>query len=116
KSKGPSLGVDIQVSELRLSDDRALTTVKAALESDGLTWRRIGAEGRVGAEGRFALDMSAIDRRHRFHLTSLDAGAMLKAIDFYDNMVGGRLVFDGTVSMEAKGLPFEGEVSITDFA
>ncbi len=115
KSKGPALGVEIQVAELRLSDDRAFTTVRASLESDGLVWRRIGAEGRVGTEGRFALDMSALEKRHRFHLTSLDAGAMLRALGFYDNMVGGRLVLDGNVDVDGKGLPFEGDLSITDF-
>ncbi len=115
KSKGPPLGVEIQVAELRLSDDRAFTTVRASLESDGAVWRRIGAEGRVGAEGRFGLDMSAIGKRHRFHLTSLDAGAMLRALGFYDNMVGGRLVLDGNVDIDGKGLPFEGDLTITEF-
>ena len=115
KSKGPSLGVEIKVAELRLSDDRAFTTVRASLESDGAVWRRIGAEGRVGAEGRFALDMSAIEKRHRFHLTSLDASAMLRALGLYENMGGGRLVLDGTVDIDAKGLPFEGDLTITDF-
>lgn len=115
KSKGPALGVEIQVAELRLSDDRAFTSVRASLESDGTVWRRIGAEGRVGAEGRFALDMSAAEKRHRFHLTSLDAGAMLRALAFYDNMVGGRLVLDGTVDIDGKGLPFDGDLTITDF-
>ncbi len=115
KKKGPALGVEMQVAELRISDDRAFTAVRASLESDGLVWRRIGAEGRVGAEGRFALEMSAVDKRHRFHLTSLDAGAMMKAMGFYDHMVGGRLVLDGTTDIEAKGLPFEGDLTITDF-
>jgi hypothetical protein len=115
KTKGPALGVEIQTAELRVSDDRAFTSVRASLESDGLVWRRIGAEGRVGAEGRFALDLSAADRLHRFHLTSLDAGAMLRAMGFYDHMVGGRLLLDGTVDIDAKGLPFTGDLSITDF-
>jgi hypothetical protein len=79
-------------------------------------WRRIGAEGRVGADGRFALDLSAADRLHRFHLTSLDAGAMLKAMGLYDHMVGGRLVFDGNVDIDGKGLPFTGDLTVTDFA
>ena len=85
KKRGPALGVEIQVAELRVSDDRAFSQVRASLESDGLVWQRIGAEGRVGSEGRFALDMSAADKRHRFHLTSLDAGAMLKSLGFYNH-------------------------------
>ncbi|MSP47902.1 MAG: hypothetical protein EXQ95_01115 [Alphaproteobacteria bacterium] len=115
KARGPALGVEVQVAELRVSDNRAFAAVRASLESDGLAWRRIGAEGRVGAEGRFTLDMSAADRRHRFHLTSLDAGTMLKAMGFYDNMVGGRLILEGTVEVEGKGLPFDGDLTITDF-
>jgi uncharacterized protein YhdP len=115
KKRGPTLGVEIQVAELRVSDDRALSQVRASLESDGLLWQRIGAEGRMGSEGRFALDMSAADKRHRFHLTSLDAGAMLKSLGFYDHMIGGRLVLDGTADIDGKGLPFEGDLTITDF-
>lgn len=115
KRRGPALGVEIQVAELRVSDDRSFSQVRASLESDGLVWQRIGAEGRVGSEGRFALDMSAVDKRHRFHLTSLDAGAMLKSLGFYNHMVGGRLVLDGTADLEGKGLPFEGDLTITDF-
>lgn len=115
KTRGPSLGVEIRVSELRLSDDRALATVKASLESDGSVWRRIASDGRVGAEGLFSLEMSAVEKRHRFHLTSLDAGAMLRALGFYGDMVGGRLVLDGTIDIDGKGLPFEGDLTITDF-
>ncbi len=115
KKKGPALGVEIQVGELRVSDDRAFSQVRASLESDGLAWQRIGAEGRVGTEGRFALDMSLAEKRHRFHLTSLDAGAMLKSLGFYNHMVGGRLVLDGTADIDGKGLPFEGDLTITDF-
>ncbi|MBM3546962.1 MAG: hypothetical protein FJX54_08410 [Alphaproteobacteria bacterium] len=116
KKKGPALAVEIQVAELRVSDDRAFASVRASLESDGLVWRRIGAEGRVGVDGRFALDLSAADRLHRFHLTSLDAGAMMRAMGYYDHMVGGRLVLDGTVDIDAKGLPFTGDLMITDFS
>jgi uncharacterized protein YhdP len=116
KTRGPALAVEIQTAELRVSDDRAFTAVRASLESDGLAWRRIGAEGRVGADGRFALDLSAADKLHRFHLTSLDAGAMMREMGYYDHMVGGRLVLDGTVDIEAKGIPFTGDLTITDFS
>jgi len=116
KTKGPALAVEFQAAELRVSDDRAFTSVRASLESDGLVWRRIGAEGRVGAEGRFALDLSAADKLHRFHLTSLDAGAMMRAMGYYDHMIGGRLVLDGTVDVDGKGMPFTGDLTITDFS
>jgi len=116
KTRGPALAVEMQAAELRVSDDRAFTSVRASLESDGIVWRRIGAEGLVGADGRFALDLSAADKLHRFHLASLDAGAMMRAMGYYDHMVGGRLVLDGTVDIDAKGMPFTGDLTITDFS
>jgi hypothetical protein len=116
KTKGPALGIDIQVAALRLNEERTFGGIRAVLESDGSIWRTISAQGQVGKEGRFALTLAAAPGgRHRFHLTSADAGAMLRAMRFYDNMVGGQLVLDGIADIEAKGLPFEGDLTISDF-
>lgn len=116
KKAGPPLAVRMAVEQLRLSDDRAFSAVRASLNSDGTRWQTIGAEGRVGTEGQFALNMTAAaGDRHAFQLTSRDAGAMLRALNFYDNVIGGQLLLKGTVDVEGKGLPFEGDLEISDF-
>jgi hypothetical protein len=117
--RGPPLGIDITVASLRLTNERVVGTVRAVLDYDGAVWRSITAYGQVAKDGSFALTLgaaaTAAGPRHKFHLTSAEAGAMLRGLGFYDSMEGGQLVLDGVVDIEGKGLPFEGDLTITDF-
>ena len=83
KQKGPSLGIDLAVGSVRLTNERTVSSVRAALEYDGSIWRSITAYGQVVKDGSFALTMSAAGTpaapRHKFHLTSAEAGTMLRA-------------------------------------
>jgi hypothetical protein len=95
-----------------------LDGVKGAFRHDGVRWSSAEAEGRVGAKGApFTLAVRAADDGGKRTLTlkAGDAGAMLRALDFYDNMVGGTLDIAGEYLDRDPGEPLVGRVVARDY-
>jgi hypothetical protein len=109
------LSVSANVDRLWLLDETPLDRVAASLDHDGSTWKAIRARGGVGPSAEFALSVSPRQDRHGFLLTSSDAGRLLRAVNLYDDMVGGQLAMEGSVDLDGSGLPYEAQLTIADF-
>jgi len=112
------LGILFALDRVWMGDDRSLDGVKGVFRHDGVRWSSAEAEGRVGAKGApFTLAVRPADDGGKRILTlkAGDAGAMLRALDFYDNMVGGTLDIAGEYLDRDPGEPLVGRVVARDY-
>ncbi len=112
------LGIIFALDRVWMGGDRSLESVKGAFRHDGTRWRLAEAEGRVGAKAApFALAIrpAADGSKRSLTLKAGDAGAMLNALDFYDNMVGGTLDIAGDYLDRDPGEPLVGRVVARDY-
>lgn len=112
------LGIHFALDQVWMGGDRSFDGVKGAFRHDGRRWRMAEAEGRVGAKGSpfaFTVRPSVDGKKRSLALKSEDAGAMLRALDFYDNMVGGTLEIAGDYLDLEPGEPLAGRVVARDY-
>jgi len=67
------------------------------------------------ASPQFVLTLSPAAQGNRFELTSNDASTLLLLLMPDSRTIGGRLDFRGQVDVEAKGLPFSGDLVVRSF-
>jgi hypothetical protein len=112
------LGILFALDRVWMGENRSFEGVQGAFRHDGRRWRSAEAEGRVGAKGSpfaFAVRPSADETKRVLTLKAADAGAMLRALDFYDNMVGGTLEISGDYLDLDPGEPLAGRVVARDY-
>ena len=78
-----------------LDDDHSLNTVAGAISSDGTIWNNAHITGVVGGGEAFVIDVSPEESNRRLKMETKDAGALLRALDLFDDMQGGELLIDG---------------------
>jgi hypothetical protein len=112
------LGISFALDRVWMGEERSFAAVKGAFRHDGQRWRSAEAEGRVGAKGSpfaFAVRPVGDVGKRALNLTAADAGAILKALDFYDHMVGGSLEIAGEYLDRDPGEPLVGRVVARDY-
>lgn len=67
------------------------------------------------ASPQFALTLSPAQQGNRFELTSNDASTLMLLLMPDSRTTGGRLTFRGATDLEAKGLPFSGDLVVRTF-
>jgi hypothetical protein len=116
--RGPPLKIGIKVGRVKLSPGQYLRSVEANLKTDGLVWSDLILKCDVEKEftpktdlsltnAKKDLEVGLIPKNGKRHLsvTAYDAGAVLKTFDFYNNIVGGKLMLEATfedMSVDAK--------------
>ena len=116
KDKQP-LHISAQFKRMWLSRPGSISDVTATLSREQGDWRSVTVRAKVGEPGKnfnFDISPSAPHQRH-LQLMSSDAGAVLKAFDVYDDMVGGALTVDGIFDDDKPNQPLNGTVRIGDF-
>ncbi|HTV88817.1 MAG TPA: DUF3971 domain-containing protein, partial [Stellaceae bacterium] len=88
------LAVNAHVAQLVLGPHREARDVSATLLRDHGSWQTIGIEGRYANGRRIALNLGG----GKLHVESDDLGASFALFGIADNVVGGKLAVDGTVS------------------
>ena len=102
KDAPPPLQIDAHLARLMLGPHREMREVSAALSRDRGVWQSIRIAGNYPKGGRLAITLGGADGARRLHIESDDLGASLSLFGIADNVVGGRVAIDGTVS-EADG-------------
>jgi hypothetical protein len=110
---GPRLQIQLKTDHLAVTPTLSLASVSANLTNDGKLWRSITVDAMTGP-GALKLALSAAERGQSFQLTSPDAGAALNGLGVLDNLSGGTLTAEGTVDIDAPGLPVDGRFDIRD--
>jgi hypothetical protein len=105
-----------RVVQAWLTDDGAVTDVTAAMERDRHYWRQVRIDAKVGEGKPVAVEMHPDGQsRTNLKLTSTDAGAVLRDLDVYPDLVGGTLSIEGSYDDTTPRRPLTGVGTIKDF-
>ncbi len=119
-AKGPGLRVTISESapllSLRLGQLTRLHNVVARMEHDGTVWRNALVIGVLGNDGG-AVDIRLTDKgTSRTLVVGADnAGAVISALGWTENLRGGRLDVDAQILDSEPGRPLVGQAIVQDF-
>ena len=109
-----ALAVSINVDRVRLYEDRFLNNVSGALVYDGLVWTN--ARLSALAEGAaFKVDLTPEGGRRKVSIASDNAGAVLRAFDVNDNMVGGRLAISAEYAEMKPASCLSGRIEVNEY-
>ncbi len=115
--RGPALAVKLAVKKLWLSHAPAppLGAVAGTIELDGSRVARAALDARTAGGAPFHLGIVPAAGKRNVILSCADAGELLKAVDFADNVVGGKLALSGTADDTKAESPLAGTVRVADF-
>ncbi len=112
---GPPYRVDARFDRVAFGPGREAAAVTAHAESDGSILQRLTIGGQTTGARAFRLEIEPQGSRRRLAGSAADAGALLRVLDIYPDMTGGRLSLSGTYDDAAAGHPLDGRVEIVDF-
>lgn len=98
-----------------LDEQHSLNTVAGAVSSDGKIWTGTHLTGVVGGGKPFLIDLSPEGENRRLKMETDDAGALLRALDVFDDMQGGKLVIDGTMNDQIANRPLVGNIMVDGY-
>ena len=108
------LQVTVAFDEVVAGDGGKLYGVTGIAARDGLGWTEFDLVARTDTGGQVQSRYEPIRPAGRqFSLTAEDAGAALRALDFSDNILGGRLSVTGVQT--ERGGPLEGSIDLQDY-
>lgn len=87
---GPSLAVELATPRLWSSAEGYMTAAHAALDMDGNVLRRVRLEATPADGSPFAFAITSEGGMRKLTGSCEDAGALLRAMGIYDNMIGGK--------------------------
>ncbi len=98
-----------------LDADHSLQTVAGAVSSDGKIWKEAHLTGVVDGGEAFLIDLSPEGTNRRLKMETKDAGALLRALDLFDDMQGGDLSIEGVLNDDIPRRPLVGSIRVTDY-
>ncbi|HEY9081109.1 AsmA-like C-terminal region-containing protein [Magnetovibrio sp.] len=114
------VSVAVDIHTLMIRKDRVLTDLIGTVYREQGGWRKIDVTGVVsGAKGggsiEFMLDTDTDGLRY-LSITSDNAGAALRTLDLYDNILGGTLDMKAAYTNPRPDAPLEGVLKVEDYA
>ncbi|UEM19590.1 DUF3971 domain-containing protein [Skermanella mucosa] len=111
------LEVTAALGQVVLGEGRSLGEVSANLQRDRKGWNAAQVNARVGQSGSHLVLQYAPDAAgRRLVLETGDAGAMLYALDLFDNIRGGSLTIVGHTDPSKPGSPLAGRIEMNDYS
>ncbi len=110
---GQAWAAKLAFDQVALARGKVLAPFTMDAASDGL--HILHAHARAGAQGDLAVDIAPRPGGRSLAISSVDAGAALRALGVADNLVGGRLVLAGTYDDTKPGAPLAGTATLTEF-
>lgn len=116
KADLPPMTISAQAKTMWVSKDGKLVNASASLSRDAEDWRSMDIKGTVGDGKTFNLLMQPVGAKRRsLKILSNDAGAVLRAFDTYEHMVGGKLEVDAAYDDSRDDQPLSGTVKVADY-
>ena len=110
------LEVTAALGRVVLGEGRTLREVSANLQRDRKDWTAAHVNARVGQPGsHLVLQYAPEAAGRRLVLETGDAGAMLYALDLFDNIRGGNLTIVGRTDPSRPGSPLAGRIEMSDY-
>jgi len=114
------LSVAVDIHTLMIRKDRALTDLIGTVYREQSGWRKIDITGVVhGEDGGGSIELlldTDIDGLRYLSIASDDAGAALKTLDLYDNILGGTLDLKAAYTDPRPDAPLQGVLKVEDYA
>ncbi len=111
------LNVAVDLHTLMLRKDRVLHDLIGTVYRDRGLWRKIDVLGVVGEAGSIELLLDTdTDGLRYLSITSDDAGAALRTLDLYDNILRGQFDLKAAYTRPGVDAPLEGVAKITNYA
>lgn len=113
---GGSTEVFLNIEQMVMANGELLDGVRGSIHTVGQEWDRLVLNGTFGDRDNVFAQVTREDfQTRKVTLTSEDAGRFLRAVDMYDNLLGGGLTIEGTVDESDLAQPFSGTVSLREF-
>jgi hypothetical protein len=114
---GAKLAISLDVKKLWLTQtvDVALREASSAIDYDGRRIAHAVFSAKTASGAPVRLEIVTADGKRNLTLSAENAGEVLKAVDFADNIVGGKLKLGGTYDDTKPDVPLAGTLRITDF-
>jgi hypothetical protein len=110
--KAASIALDAEIDYVSGFDGEALSNVKIAYQGSGARIGSLKASGSTRAGGALTIADGTESGRRTVKMQSADAGAVLRFMDIYPYMQGGRIAVDLTAQGDA---PLKGQIDARDF-
>ena len=113
---GGTTEVFLNIEQMVMANGELLADVRGSIHTVGQEWDRLVLNGAFGDRANVFVQVAREDfQTRKVTLTSEDAGRFLRAVDMYENLLGGRLTIQGTVDERDIAQPFNGQVKVDEF-
>lgn len=113
---GGKTDIFLSIDQVIMANSELLGDVEGSIHVVGDEWDGLVLNGTLGDRSNVFVQVERKDAKTRnVRLTSEDAGKFLRAVDLYENLLGGALAIEGTVDDSTWSQPFTGKVNITAF-
>ena len=107
----------VDIRNLIIRKDRVLHDFIGTAYRDRGLWRKLDIVGVAGQNGTVEVLLGTGQEGLRYlSIASNDAGAALRTLDLYDNILGGTFDLKAAYTRPGKGAPLEGVAKVTDYA
>jgi len=111
----PPMTVDARLGRLWIGEKAGFENVTVSLTRDERLWHNARLQAPLAGGGDVLISMVPIEGTRRFNITSNNAGGLLRAMDIFDDMEGGRVLVQGTVERQGGEDVFAGTARISDY-
>lgn len=111
----PPMTIAAKLGRLWLGEKSGFDDVDAELSRDDKLWRTARLDAGLVSGQRVAMTMAPQGHGRGFAVSSPDAGGVFKALDIFDNLIGGVLDVKGTVEDTAGGDVYHGRAEVKDY-
>jgi hypothetical protein len=113
---GGKTDIFLSIDQVIMANSELLGDLEGSIHVVGDEWDGLVLNGTLGDRSNVFVQVERKDAKTRnVRLTSEDAGKFLRAVDLYENLLGGALAIEGTVDDSTWSQPFTGKVNITSF-
>ena len=112
----PELSIAASIERVITRNDQFLTAVEAKLHATGGLWEAARIDGTLRGDKSLAMGIRRENGRRYFWMKSNDGGEVLRALDIFDDAIGGDLTILALLDSETGGDGVvDGELKIKDF-
>lgn len=114
--EGGTTEIFLDIEQMVMANGELFGDVKGSIHVVGQEWDRLVLNGSLADRATIFAQVSRDDfSTRKVSLTAEDAGKFLRALDMYENLLGGNMTVEGTVDESDFAQPFTGSVKIGDF-
>ena len=112
----PYLTLAVELDRVWIGSSRSVNRISGTFAHKDDLWRTILVKGEIGDKKHFELSIRpGADGNRNLLMTSADAGETLKLMDYFDNMVGGRLEITGRYNDSLPTHPLIGRLTVGNY-